>query len=187
MASAAVNDYITKRYDRWLDYSLYHCGHVGIKDEAIDVLNEVLCSLLQKNDRLLNRLLETKKNGYTELDFFILKMIKLNITSPTSPYQNKYKHIPADDNVDYTRLELEDIQEDQTDRSEIVLEKMHQIRDIFESLDLSEQARSIFEYRFFQDGNFSEWEGEKSQKDLYDTYNGVISIIKRKLSGELIF
>ena len=34
MASEAVNNYITKRYERWLDYSLYHCGLAGISDEA---------------------------------------------------------------------------------------------------------------------------------------------------------
>ena len=41
MASKAVNNYITKRYERWLDYSLYHCGLASIPDEATDVLNEV--------------------------------------------------------------------------------------------------------------------------------------------------
>ncbi len=187
MASAAVNNYITKRYDRWLDYSKYHCGLVGIRDEAVDVLNEVLCALLQKNEELLDRLLSMNKNGYTELDFFVLKMIKLNATSPTSPYQNKYKHIPADDNVDYTCLEIEDFQEDQTDRSELVLEKMHQVRDVFESLDLSDLAKRVFEFHFFQDGNFSDWEGEETQKQLYEVYNGVQSLIKRKLSGEFFF
>ena len=42
MASKAVNNYITKRYERWLDYSLYHCGLASIPDEATDVLNEVM-------------------------------------------------------------------------------------------------------------------------------------------------
>lgn len=55
MASEAVNNYITKRYERWLDYSLYHCGLAGISDEATDVLNEVICSLLQKKSRLLDK------------------------------------------------------------------------------------------------------------------------------------
>ena len=56
MASEAVNNYITKRYERWLDYSLYHCGLAGISDEATDVLNEVICSLLQKQSKLLDKL-----------------------------------------------------------------------------------------------------------------------------------
>ena len=41
MASEALNKYIEKRYDRWLDYAKYHCSLAGMTDEAIDVLNEV--------------------------------------------------------------------------------------------------------------------------------------------------
>lgn len=67
MASEAVNNYITKRYERWLDYSLYHCGLAGIPDEATDVLNEVICSLLQKKNRLLDKLLETRKMAIQSL------------------------------------------------------------------------------------------------------------------------
>ena len=48
MASEALNKYIEKRYDRWLDYAKYHCSLAGMADEAIDVLNEVMCMLLQK-------------------------------------------------------------------------------------------------------------------------------------------
>ena len=43
MASALVEKYIGRRYERWLDYAVYHCGLAGIPDEANDVLNEVLC------------------------------------------------------------------------------------------------------------------------------------------------
>jgi hypothetical protein len=48
MASEALNKYIEKRYDRWLDYAKYHCSLAGMSSEAIDVLNEVMCMLLQK-------------------------------------------------------------------------------------------------------------------------------------------
>ena len=41
MASEALNKYIEKRYDRWLDYAKYHCSLAGMSSEAIDVLNEV--------------------------------------------------------------------------------------------------------------------------------------------------
>ena len=54
MASALVEKYIGRRYERWLDYAVYHCGLAGIPDEANDVLNEVLCSLLQKDDANLH-------------------------------------------------------------------------------------------------------------------------------------
>lgn len=187
MASEAVNNYISKRYERWHDYSLYHCGLAGIPDEAIDVLNEVLCSLLQKKDRLLDKLLETKKNGYAELDFFVLKMIKLNASSPTSQYRSRYKPLPSDENVDYARLDIEDIQDEPEDRNAEILEKLHSVRDTFESLDLGTVAARVFEFRFFQDGNFSEWEGPETLKQLYEIYNGVQELIRKKIAGESIF
>ena len=187
MSNTAVNNYIAKRYDKWLHYASYHCGLVGISDEAHDVLNEVLCSLLQKSDRLLEKLLSTKKNGYTELDFFVLRMIKLNVTSPTSPYQSKYKRIPADDNADYSRMDIEDVPDNEIDTPGITLERMHQVREVFESLDLSPLAKRVFEFHFFQDNNFSEWVGSESQKQLYEIYNGVQELIKKKVKGEFIF
>ena len=173
-----IEKYITKRYDRWLDYSKFQCTRRGILDEAIDVLNEVLLSLLEKDESKLIEMYNKKKNGYTELDFFILRMINLNANSPTSPYQNKYKHIPADDNVDYTCLEIEDAQEDQIDRAGIVLEKMHLLQFIFGRLELSQTERAIFEYKFFEDYPIPELTVFDAQKRLYDTYNYVEDSIK---------
>ena len=187
MASEAVNNYITKRYERWLDYSLYHCGLAGISDEATDVLNEVICSLLQKQSKLLDKLLDTKKNGYTELDFFVLKMIKLNASSPTSQYRSRYKPLPVDDNVDYSRLDIEDIPGDSVDRNAEILDRLHLVRDTFESLELGDLAAQVFEVHFFQDGNFSEWEGPETLKQLYEIYNGVQELIRKKIAGESIF
>ena len=166
MASKAVNNYITKRYERWLDYSLYHCGLAGIPDEATDVLNEVICSLLQKKNRLLD---------------------KLNASSPTSQYRSRYKPLPVDDNVDYSRLDIEDIPDELEDRNTEILNKLHLVRDTFESLDLGPVAARVFEFHFFQDGNFSDWEGPETLKQLYEIYNGVQELIRKKIAGETIF
>lgn len=187
MASALIEKYINKRYNRWLDYSLYHCGLSGMSDEAMDVLNEVLCSLLQKDNAKLEKLLEAKRNGYTELDFFVLRMIKLNATSDTSPYRSKYKPLPADANVDYAKLDIEDVQEETTDRNEIILDRFHQVREILEELELTPIAKKVFEYRFFEDSNFSEWQGNETLKQLYEVYNKVQELIRKKISGESIF
>ena len=150
-------------------------------------MNEVICSLLQKKSRLLNKLLETKRNGYTELDFFVLKMIKLNASSPTSQYRSRYKPLPVDDNVDYSRLDIEDISDESEDRNAEILDKLHTVRETFESLNLGTTATRVFEYRFFQDGNFSEWEGPETLKQLYEIYNGVQELIRKKIAGESIF
>ncbi|TCO87679.1 hypothetical protein EV202_13030 [Bacteroides heparinolyticus] len=187
MADSDINNYISKRYARWLDYAEFHCAHAGIWGEASDVLDEVLCSLLDKDPCFLSRLLNAKKNGYTELDFFVLRMIKLNVTSPTSPYRSKYKPIPTDENADYSRLDIEDMEDDSEDVAGETLRRMRLVREIFEELDLSPFARSVFQYRFFDGGVFSEWPGDESSKDLYDTYNGVQELIARKISGDILF
>ena len=174
-----IEKYITKRYERWLDYSKFQCTRKGILDEAIDVLNEVLLSLLEKDESKLIEMYRRKKSGYTELDFFILRMINLNVNSPTSPYQNKYKSLPSDDNVDYACLELEDSQEDQIDSAGIILEKMHLIRFIFDRLELSQTELAIFEYKFFEDYIIPELTVFDTQKRLYDTYNYVEDSIKK--------
>lgn len=187
MASPIIEKYISKRYERWLDYASYHCGLAGMPEEACDVLNEVLYSLLQKDNSKLEQLLSIKKNGYTELDFFVLKMIKLNATSDTSPYRSKYKPMPVDDNIDYSRLEIEDTQEEVVDKNELLLHRFHQVREALEDLDLTSLAKRIFEFRFFEDANFSDWSGQESLKQLYETYNRVQELIRKKIAGESIF
>lgn len=190
MASTLIENYITKRYERWLDYSNYHCEMAGMPDEASDVLNEVLCNLLQKDNAKLERLFQAKKNGYTELDFFVLRMIKLNATSDTSPYRNKYKpFIPTEDvDFDFSRVEIEDVREEVADKNTIILDRFHQVRDALESLDLAPSAKRVFEFRFFEDGNFNEWdEGSETLKQLYEIYNKVLTLVRKKINGESIF
>lgn len=187
MATEAINNYITKRYERWLDYSVYHCGKADISNEASDVLNETLYSLLQKPEHLLNDLLAMRNGNQTGLDYFVLKMIKRNALSPTSQYQNKYRTLPTDENTDYTRLEIEDSIDDSEDRSANALAKFHKVRKVFENLNLSPLATRVFEFHFFQDRSFQEWEGPETRKLLYETYRGVRELIYWKISGESIF
>jgi len=185
--STEINNYITKRYLKWLDYAKYHCSLAGIVDESEDVLNEVILSLLQKEEEVLMNLLNSKSGQYTELDYYVLRMIKLNASSPTSPYQSKYKPIPSDTNVDYSTLEIEDQGNDDPDRSGYILERMHEIRSTIEELGFSEKAMQVFEFRFFNDGVFKEWDGDESTKELYDLYSRIIKVLRKKIKGELIF
>jgi hypothetical protein len=187
MASEAVNKYIRERYKRWLDYAAYHCSLVGMDDEACDVLNEVLCMLLNKDESYLDSLLSSRKGGYTELDFYILQMIKLNITSDTSPYRHKYKTLPIDENIDWRRLEMPDTPEDQTDPNEIKLQKFNQVREILDNLYISEHAREVFSFRFFMDESFSDWDGPEDRRSLYTIYNGVLELIREKIYGNMLF
>lgn len=187
MATEEINKYIKKRYDRWLDYASYHCGCAGIADEAIDVLNEVLLDLLQKPESKVTGLLRKKSGQYTELDYFVLRMIKLNATSPTSPYRHKYKPIPVDANISYSQLEIEDLEYDDEDAPGDIVEKTRIVRSIFDSLIISDYAKSVFIWRFFYGEKFSEWPGIETEKELFDVYYKVVSIIKEKIGNQTLF
>lgn len=187
MASEALNKYIEKRYDRWLDYAKYHCSLAGMTGEAIDVLNEVMCMLLQKDPDYISRLMNSKQGKYTELDFYILQMIKLNVTSDTSPYRHKYKPIPADDNVDWRRLNIIDNQEEEPDKNEYIRDRLQEVREILDSLEISENAIRIFTWKFFAGESFADWPGPESKKELYEIYKRVFKAILDKKEGKLLF
>ena len=156
-------------------------------DEAIDVLNEVMCMLLQKPPEHLSRLMEAKQGKYTELDFYILQMIKLNVTSDTSPYRHKYKPIPVDENVDWRRLNIIDEQEEEPDKNEYIRERLQEVREILDSLDISEKAVKIFTWKFFAGESFADWPGAESRKELYETYKSVFNAVMDKKEGRLLF
>jgi hypothetical protein len=189
MATEEINKYIQKRYDRWLDYASYHCSCAGIGDEAIDVLNEVLLDLLQKDDVKLLGMLNKKSGQYTELDYFILRMIKLNATSNTAPYRHKYKPIPVDENVNFADIELEDTEYDDAyeRRQDEILEQMNKVRKILKSSFLEPRMRLIFEWRFLHGFKYVDWPGEESEKQLFDIYYKIIDSIKQELSGISLF
>ena len=174
-----IEDYISKRYYRWLDYASYHSAQAGIEDEAIDLLNEVMLMLLAKPHQDLEKLYQARKGKYRELDFFVLRMIKLNASSMTSPYRSKNKPLPIDANTDYTRLNIIDEPDDSLDRAGIILQRMRVIRFIFDRLELSEFDRTVFEYRFFQEGQFTDWPKIDSLKNLYSSYNYTRTVIQR--------
>ena len=177
METDIINSYITVRYDRWLDYSQYHCSLACMPDEAVDVLNEVLAMLLEKEPAYLLQLYEARKGRYRELDFFVLQMIKLNITSVTSPYRHKYKPLPVDENVNWQQLDLIDEVDQGQDRAAIVLKEMRLVRFVFDRLDLTDLERQVFALKFFAGSTFAKWPGKESRRVLYESYKTVLTAI----------
>lgn len=55
-----------------------------------NMVNQII-NKCESNETYIMQLYESKKGQYWELDFFVLQMIKLNITSTTSPYRHKYR------------------------------------------------------------------------------------------------
>ena len=56
MVSKKLDDHITKSYQRWLDYARYHAKLAHIADQAEDILNTVMMSLLEKTPEKLTAL-----------------------------------------------------------------------------------------------------------------------------------
>lgn len=184
-----INNYITKRYERWLDYSKYKCSKAELNDQANDVLDEVLLNILKKDEQFLLRLISTKKiqKGveYSEFDFFLLRAIDLNINSETSPYRHKNKPIPRA-KVELSRLRIADIEADETDHAGYVLDRMHQIRAMIDEMGFSDKAMAIFEFKFFNDEAFSDWTGPETKRELYTIYSRITKILNAKIHGRLL-
>lgn len=166
-----IETYIKKRYERWNDYAIFHTTQAGLIGENIDVLNEVLFSLLKKNETKLLEMLHAKKGQYCELDFFVLNMVKMNILSDTAPYRAKNKPIPKDSNVDYSTLEIEDTLSDEPDLATEFLEKYNLVCEIVDRLDLTMEERDVFFQVFINNNSISSLcENNTLKKKLYDQY-----------------
>lgn len=179
-----VRKYANLRYSGWLDYSEFHCSEAGIPDEAFDILNEVLLSIFSKDPAfilsLFSRPGKTRKNEvFTELDFYILRMIRLNITSPTSPYQSRYisKNKYLDREVDFTRLKIIDEEDDSVDMAKIILTQYRLVIYFFNALDLTEFEREVFNHRFIDNMPVSEWPDPKNIMHLNSAFNCVKTAI----------
>lgn len=174
-----VRSYITKRYERWLDYSKYHCAMQGMAGEEVDVLNEVMLSLLKKPEEQLLDLYNKKHEQYRELDYYVLRMIKMNATSDTAPYRHLYRPIPKDDNVNYSHLEIEDLADDEEDRAGEILRKTRIINEAIEDIEPYTDPLDIeaFYFRFFDGEPGANWI-EKKTKICYDRSYRVMNSVK---------
>lgn len=85
--SAIISAYITFRYPNWMDYSRHQCKVQHLEGWADDLMNDIIADLLRKPEDKIEGMIsrETRKivNGRptTELDKFVLTMIKVNASS----------------------------------------------------------------------------------------------------------
>jgi hypothetical protein len=88
-----IRTYIAYRYQNWHDYATYLARVHKFESYADDLLNDIIVDLLKKPEQKINRMLQLKTKKIvnnlptTEVDKFVLKMLKLNATSPTAPFR----------------------------------------------------------------------------------------------------
>ena len=179
MIPVELQNYIGKRYERWKDYATYHCSRAGIESEAPDLLNDVLLNLLEKPEKKLMALYNFKSGQYREIDYFVLRMIKLNATSETAPYRHRNRQAPIDSNVDYNMLELVDSNDEHVDTAGVILEKTKIIREAIESFEdyMDPVDIEAFFFRYFDGELGTNWR-EESSKICYDRSYKVLTSVR---------
>lgn len=183
MTRQTIYNYITIRYDRWLDYAKYQCERQGVPDEAVDVLNEVLENVLHKDEGIIMGLYDRKSKQYRELDYFILRMISTYSSSDTAPYRHKYhnRSRQEDNNVKLSQLELIDEEYRERDRPAELLREMKLVRWVFAGLHLTSFERDVFDWVFIQGETVKSWSGLGHTKSVYRTFNTVRDAISMVL------
>lgn len=170
-----LNTFITSHYPRWVEYATYHVRQSRLPVDPAEVVNDVLCTLLERDVAKLERLMNARNKDGTELDFFVMRIIKISIHSPRSPFRYQRGQTQTDRLEDNIRtLSAEAPEFDQVDA-------YMQVRQVFDTLQVSGLSKRIFVWRFFEGKSFAEWPGAESQKFLYDTFNRILLIISAKI------
>jgi len=166
-----LDKHVAHMYPFWLDRAKHDCQESGLKGHEEDLLNEVildiyttkldkaLCMLPKmaattaKNDKIRTYL---KRNGLAddilcEFDFYVLRAIKLNATSPRAPYRwNIMKHsTKKDENIDIIQLdriesEYDSFKDEQQNKQ---LEQFNMVREASEEI-LTENEKVILNHTF---------------------------------------
>jgi hypothetical protein len=176
-----INAYISKRYPFWLDYAVYHAEQARLHDQGQDLLHTVLESLLRKDPGLLSELLSRTRRSrskkdeiYTELDYFVLRMIKLNATSLLAPYRQITKSPPVDANMDPWRLNVIDNGPDEGESyNDRILRQQRRARELLAGLDIPSRDKEIFSWKFFADNPLRSWPGNEPYSTVLTIYGRV--------------
>jgi hypothetical protein len=185
---STIRDYISKRYRNFLEYADYHTSLAGLDQQGGDVLHEIFVDLLLKPESKLIELYSKKKKQYRELDFFILKMIKLNCGSKTSPYRWRYKQPLTDGNHPVDTMDLKDYSEaenytfsfayeekcdepEEEDYKELISTRFQIIRDCLAEPQFTELERLAFTYKFFLENTWTTWKGNQSVDNARKAYH----------------
>lgn len=178
MTKEEIDEYINSHYQRWRDYAAYYCNISRLDLDPAEVLNNILCDLLAERSGVVADLIARKgKKGLTEFDYFILSIIRTNIMSPRSTvrYVKGQKVTGRIDPLEYR------IADEPADDNEQYEERMQIVRSILDDLQITEQSKQIFSWRFFEGQNFKDWIGTESIDYLYDTYNRVELLIRYEI------
>ena len=189
--NAEIRRYIAERYPRWFDFASYHAAQQNLEDHAEDILHEVLLAVIMMPQEKVGRIFRKSSklynsNGteFSELDYFVLKMIRLNMQSDTAPYRHKYKplkkDVPLSNNE--TRIPDEEYDDQQLDDAGRQFKQWELIRIVGESLELTPAERDLFTHVFICRERVSSMDEEQiTRKKKYEIINELKASIQQIL------
>ena len=170
-----LDNFITTHYPQWVEYATYHVRYSRLPIDPAEVVNDVLCTLLERDVSKLEHLMNARNKDGTELDFFVIRIIKISIHSPRSPFRyQRGQHCTdrLEDSIRTLPAPTPDFNQE---------DAYMQVRQVFDTLQVSELSKRIFAWRFFEGKTFAEWPGPESPKFIYDTFNRILLIISAKI------
>lgn len=88
-----VKRYINQRYNNWLDFAKHMAKIHQFEGLAADLLHDVIIDILNKDPEKIRGLFDRKTTKIvdgqptTELDKFVLRMLRVNAFSPVAPFR----------------------------------------------------------------------------------------------------
>lgn len=175
-------NFIRERYPHWLEYSQFHCAKLQIPEEAMDLLDYVLCVVWFNYDHtILIDFMHFETEKGTRLDFYVMGIIKRNLYSVTAPYIRRLKK----DKERFVHVELfspDVLVYDPADLSsdEIRQEQFDWVMETLERCDFTNYERSMFKYHFVEGKNLRDWGGPESLPTRYRVLQRMINLIKKE-------
>lgn len=71
--------YIDEHYRRWMDFAAYHCSKAGKRADLYQLMSDIQNEVLSLKTVTIARLMHTASGNFTELDFFVLRLIRARI------------------------------------------------------------------------------------------------------------
>jgi hypothetical protein len=166
-----IRKYIAQAYHRWHDFAAYHASQQNLSDHTDDVLHEVLLSVILMPEQKITRLFNAQGGDYRELDFFVLKMIRLNFSSETAPYRNKFKPLQKNQKITVNEhlLPDQDYDDEIQDTAGRQFKQWELIRIVGEALELTKAERELFTHNILcHESGTSLLGDELTKKKIYE-------------------
>lgn len=170
MEGNKLHDYVTGAYDRWVAYATRYIRRSRLPIDPIEVVNDVLCSLLERDADRLTQMMSRDAGRFTELDIFVMRVIKTSIYSPQSPFRYRFRRhgmcvlsdniLATDDTPEWANI----------DGHELAQQTLLK-------LNTSEIERRVFVWKFLEGNRISKWPGPERKINLYRAYNRIVKKI----------